>query len=335
MVGSRRAVTATNGSSRFAAHWKRAANLVLCAVALCDATLAEDRTATVRFHHAAGRVHIRINGDPFATYVYQDEEIPRPYFCNVRTPSGRLVTRPRPLGEDDLNDHPLMHPGIWLAFGDLSGNDYWRLKARIQSAVFVDVPQGNRRRGLLPAFNRYYSQDGETVVCEEACLFTIIPQQTHTILVWDSVFTTVDKRPIIFGDQEEMGLGVRMASVIAEKRNLGGLLTDSEERTTAEHVWGQAAQWCDYSGMINGQPAGITIAGHRDNFRKPWWHARDYGFMAANLFGRQAMKQGDASRTVIKPGDSLQLRFTIVVHDGRPGQGYDPTSSLLQEARDE
>ena len=330
MVGPRRTVTAASGS-RFAAHLKCAAKLALCAATLCDVGLSEDRTPTVRFDHAAGRIHIRIDDKPFATYVYQDEEIPRPYFCNVRTPSGRLVTRPRPLGEDDLDDHPLMHPGIWLAFGDLSGNDYWRLKARVESAVILARSDSADGQGTLIVRNRYLSQNGNGAVGEESCRYTVIARPTRTVLRWDSSFRAVGERSLVFGDQEEMGLGVRLASGIAEKRMLGGLLTDSQGRKTAKAVWGQAAAWCDYSGLVDGQPVGITVAGHPDNFRLCWWHARDYGFMAANPFGRAAMKQGPPSRVTVPPGESLRLQFTVVIHDGRPGEGYDPASSLPGE----
>ena len=31
----------------------------------------------------------------------------------------------------DLDDHPTMHPGLWLAFGDINGADFWRNKGRV------------------------------------------------------------------------------------------------------------------------------------------------------------------------------------------------------------
>jgi hypothetical protein len=58
----------------------------------------------------------------------------------------------------------------------------------------------------------------------------------------------------------------------------------------------------------------MTILCHPDNFRPSWMHARDYGLMVANPFGRKAMKQGDESKVTIKPGESLKLRYGIWVY---------------------
>jgi hypothetical protein len=54
----------------------------------------------------------------------------------------------------------------------------------------------------------------------------------------------------------------------------------------------------------------------RQNFRQSWWHNRDYGVFVANLFGRQAMKQGIKSEVKIEPGQSLTLRFGAFLRQG-------------------
>jgi len=59
-----------------------------------------------------------------------------PYFANVYSPEGTKVTRNHPPREGDAADHLTMHPGIWLAFGELSSQDYWRNKARIEHRRF-------------------------------------------------------------------------------------------------------------------------------------------------------------------------------------------------------
>jgi len=277
----------------------------------------------IQFKQQDDQLEIRIDGEPFATYVFRDDEISRPYFCNVFAPCGERVTRPLPITDGELNDHPQMHPGLWLAFGDLSGEDYWRLKAPVVHAEFVETPHVHQGRGVFAVRNRYLSHDRQRVLCEEICRYTIDADEESTTILWDSTFEPRDET-IVFGDQEEMGLGVRLTSAIAEKSADGGLLTNSEGRTTAARVWGKPARWCDYSGEVNGQPVGVTIAGHPDNLREGWWHARDYGFMAANLFGRRAMRQGEPSRIEVRPGEQFRLRYAVIFHNGRPGQGYQP-----------
>ncbi|MPZ19716.1 MAG: hypothetical protein GEV06_17610, partial [Luteitalea sp.] len=93
--------------------------------------------AAVSFRHEPNVLHIEIGGQRFADYVYADQEITRPYFTHVTTPASIRVTRNHPPNEgSDLVDHAMMHPGIWMAFGDLSGNDYWRLKAKVEHEMF-------------------------------------------------------------------------------------------------------------------------------------------------------------------------------------------------------
>lgn len=292
-------------------------------------TFATDATPVVSFASTLGRVDVQIDDRPIATYVYNDDQITRPYFCNVTAPCGKIVTRPLPPGPNDLADHPQMHPGLWLAFGDLNDQDDWRLKAPVRHVEFVDEPQASEGRGTFAVRNRYLTEDEGRTFCDEVCRYTITAAPSATTIQWDSTFTPVGDEPLVFGDQEEMGLGVRLASVIAEKQGQGGLLTNSNAQTTAASVWGQPAAWCDYSGDVDGESVGITVAGHPENFRPCWWHARDYGFMAANPFGRQAMQQGEPSRVVVEPGDTLRLRFVVVVHDGRPGEGYDPATATV------
>lgn len=288
--------------------------ILSCATASCPAD-------ELRFALQDDRLEVRRGDSPLATYVFHDADIPRPCFCNVFSPGGVAITRHHPPREDDLQDHATFHQGVWLAFGDISGNDFWRLKARVEHVEFLDEPRAAEGAGTFTVRNRYLTETGDAVVCEEVCRHGLRVIDDAYVLTYDSTFT--GEREFSFGDQEEMGLGVRLATPIAENQGLGGLLTDSAGRTTAANVWGRQAAWCDYSGVADGRTAGITILAHPDNFRAAWWHARDYGFVAANPFGRKAFTGGEASRIVVASGDELRLRFAVVIHDGRPGDGFD------------
>ena len=63
----------------------------------------------------------------------------------------------------------------------------------------------------------------------------------------------------------------------------------------------------------------MTLMCHPENFRESWMHARDYGFVAANPFGRDAMKKGKPSKVIVKPNETLRLRYAIFVHSGDIG----------------
>ena len=110
-----------------------------------------------------------------------------------------------------------------------------------------------------------------------------------------------------------MGFGARVATPFTE--NNGGLIRSSAGRQSAKETWGQPAKWCDYSGS-GPQHGGIMLMASDKNFRESWWHNRDYGVFVANAFGREAMQQGPKSSVEIPQGQSLQVRFGAMIHEG-------------------
>ena len=130
-------------------------------------------------------------------------------------------------------------------------------------------------------------------------------------------------RELVFGEQEEMGLGIRLHTTLAVDQKQGGRILDSRGRRNGDEVWGQTADWCDYRGELNGQRVGLLLMPDPANFRPCWFHARDYGFVAANPFGRKAFTRGEISRVEIKPGESFRLRFGVLVHSTPADQPFD------------
>jgi len=283
---------------------------VLSAALPCQAA---DQTP-VTFARAEGQLLISVGRQPLATYVYADKEITRPYFAHVHAPGRVQVTRNHPPDKTtDSIDHATFHPGIWMAFGDLSGSDNWRNRARVVHEQFVEGPTGGPDKGSFAVRNRYLAEDGRTTVCREECRYTIHVRPSGYLLIWDATFSN-SKGSFWFGDQEEMGLGVRVASPI--RVEAGGTIRDAQGRTNEKQVWGHAADWCDYSGTIRGTHLGMTLMCHPANFRPSWFHARDYGLLEANPFGRKAFGKGEASKVVVAPGERLRLRYGVLLHAG-------------------
>jgi hypothetical protein len=308
------------------------ASAVLSAVAaIPNCSLAsEPRAAPVEFVSGSGRVAVIIDGLPIAVYYYQDDTILRPYFAHVRALCGVQTTRHHPPieGQDPV-DHGTMHPGIWMSFGDVSGSDYWRLKARVRHAEFVAPPQAGSGRGSFAVRNQYLAQhDPSKTVCEELARYTFSICPEGYLLLWDSTFSA--DHEFAFGDQEEMGIGFRVATPLrvgaSGKVDLppgSGAMLDSEGRKNEKEVWGNAADWCDFSGTMAGRRAGMTIFCHPENFRPSWFHARDYGLLEANPFGRQAFRKGPPSKVTVSPGEKLRLRYGVLVHSGPQGSTPD------------
>ena len=268
-------------------------------------------------------LEISIDERPFANYVFDDPAITRPHFANVHGPGGvRATRRQPPLPGKDLVDHPTFHPGIWLAFGDIGGVDTWRLAAPVTHPIVTDAPAPGP--GPLKFAMRFSYRDpanAQREICEEKSRFAIHVTEAGYLLLWDSTFTS--KTEFSFGDQEEMGLGLRVATPLrAQRQAEGGVaggsgeILDAEGRRNEKEVWGNSADWCDYSGVADGQRVGMTIFCHPKNFRPSWFHARDRGLLAANPFGRAAFHKGEPSKVVVKPGEKLQLRYGVLIHAG-------------------
>jgi hypothetical protein len=85
------------------------------------------------------------------------------------------------------------------------------------------------------------------------------------------------------------------------------------------------SRWCDYSGPVEGQRVGIAIFDDPQNGHPAHWHARGYGLMAANPFGRNRAgfpdTKGRTDLVRIPKGEHLKLRYGILLHAGDAKEG--------------
>ena len=284
---------------------------LLISLALSSVAWAGDDAPEVTFDAQPGKVIIQIAGKPFATYVYEDPDIPRPYFCTVHAPDGVQVTRNHPpIDGEDPTDHATYHPGVWLAFGDISGADFWRNRARVEHDGFVEPPKDDVGTASFRVQNRYLTDAGQEI-CRETCRYTVAVRPEGHFLLVDSEFSS-DSGEFVFGDQEEMGFGVRVATPISVKK--AGQILNADGQKNEDDVWGRRSDWCDYSMTKDGGRTGVVLMAHPDNFRPSWFHARDYGLLLANPFGRNAFTKGPKSEIPVRQGETFRLRFGLLVY---------------------
>ncbi|MDP7204183.1 MAG: PmoA family protein, partial [Pirellulaceae bacterium] len=182
------------------------------------------------------------------------------------------------------------------------------------------------------AANKYLAMDGTATVCQERFRFTLLVRETGYLVLWESTFSMAGKE-VIFGDQEEMGLGIRVATPLAVDN--GGRIVDSMGRLDGKEVWGRQSNWCDYHGQIGNHLLGVTLMPHPDNFRPSWFHARDYGLVVANPFGRTAFTKQEKSRVVVPAKEPLRLRFAIHLHSQLwPAGAVLPTAEKMGRQRE-
>jgi hypothetical protein len=282
----------------------------------------------VVFEQKPNHMNITIGGKPFATYYLdyedpaQDLKITRPFFAHVKTPSGIQATRNHPpIKGQDKTDHPDYHPGIFLAFGDLSGSDTWRMKARVEHEMYVGKPKGGPGKGTFTVRNFYLKEGSRERICAELCTYTILVREHGTLLLSESTFSS-DAGDFQFGDQEEMGLGIRVNTQISVELGQGHM-TNAEGDRDGEGCWGKQSDWIDYSGTVDDHYIGMAIMPDPRNFRRSWYHARDYGYIAANAFGREAMKAGDKSTVTVKKGETFHLGYGVLIYSVPAGLKVD------------
>jgi hypothetical protein len=200
-----------------------------------------------------------------------------------------------------------------MSFGDLRGHDFWRNKSITKSEI-VKGPE--TESGVHFVIRNEYLA-GERPLCEETSSISFRSSPAGYVIDWNSSFKPVVEE-IVFGDQEEMGLGVRMHTPLIVQR--GGQIRNSNGLLNEAGVWGKLADWCEYSGVVDGRRVGVAILPSPRNFRRAWWHVRDYGLMVANPFGRNALTGGEKSAVRIGKGETLELRFAVLVFDLPAGE---------------
>lgn len=271
---------------------------------------------------ADGRVEVFENDRLLTAY----QPARTPYLFPLPSPSGSNLARHWPIekgiaGEE--HDHP-HHTSLWFSHGAVNGYDFWawagdghpeirHLKARDfetsenEAAFTVDLAWQAGGRIHLTEARRYHIARTDSLSLEIELV---------------SVLTAGDGG-VIFGDTKEGTIGARVDRTLRLKGpDARGHIVDSEGRTD-DACWGKRSKWVAFHGPDErGEPAVLAMFDHPSNLRFPtWWHARDYGLMAANPFGIHDFdpaRPSGAGDLRLAQGESLTLRYRVLIHHGTP-----------------
>jgi hypothetical protein len=261
------------------------------------------------------RVDITIDGKPFTSFVWPGT-LKKPVLYPLITADGIDVTRGYPLAPrpGERTDHP-HHAGVWFNYGNVNGFDFWNNSDAI--------PEANRGKMGTIHKERIVSyksgpKSGQLVV---DTLWTtgagqnILEQTTRYVFSQKGKERTVDQivtlhalDKIVFHDDKEGLLGLRVAHWLESADEKGGTFTDANGRPTevqsanqpgatgvyltsegkqAGDAWGTRGRWCALTGNTEGHEVTIAILDHPNNPNYPtYWHARGYGLFAANPLGQ-------------------------------------------------
>lgn len=301
---------------------------LLVAAGLADAVAAQEPVATpaptgsgIRIEPFELGKRVLLDGEPFTEHRHAGHLTPMPILYPLLGPGGVPMTRNHPMvvgvaGEED--DHPHQR-SVWFAHGELNGRDFWagtQSKDVIVHQRYVDGAGPT----TIHSQNAWVDRAGVTLCTDDRVLgFGAYDDGAR----WIDLDITIHAShgALHFGDTKEGLMAVRVHPALRLRGPLAKGSIVNSEGVAGDEAWGKRARWVAYHGPVDGEHVGLALLDHAQNLRHPcWWHARDYGLLAANPFGAHAFarageKAGDWD---LEAGGDLRLRYRIVMFRGTP-----------------
>lgn len=287
----------------------------------------------VKITEAGDKLRIEINGELFTEYCFKGA--PHVYFYPVIGPGGAPMTRNWPMKDvaGEEKDHP-HHRSLWYSHGSVNGVDFWAetpKSGKIVHDKFLEVKSG-ADSGVIRSANKWIAPDGGVTMTDERT-FRVYARPGSERLFDFEVTLKAGDQDIVLGDTKEGSMAVRvnesMRGVLGrepgeKKSKVGkGRIAMSSGVTSSgkgdEKAWGKRAEWCDYSGPVDGRTVGIAIFDHPSNPKHPtWWHVREYGLFAANPFGVHDFEKREkgAGDVTIPAGKTMTFKYRLYIHEG-------------------
>ncbi|MEV0643899.1 PmoA family protein [Phytomonospora sp. NPDC050363] len=265
------------------------------------------------------------DGGELLRYVYRPDdaqlESPRPYFHPLRTLGGRIVSLYRP------HDH-VWHKGLALSLPNVGSENFWGGTTYRRGIGYrqYDNDGSMRHRGFtghthepgrVGASHRldWVTQAGATWFTEERS-FIVTTAPEAWALRFETTFTSVAEEPVVIGSPTTEG---------RDNAGYGGLFwrgprsfTDGvvrvPGRTGGDELMGVRAPWMAYTGRHDETGGASTLLFADDSPGTPvrW-------FVRANPFAAVCPAPFFDTEFPIAPGESLSLRYAVVIADGDHG----------------
>lgn len=307
----------------------------LLAIALALVAAANARADAVTITKGKDSIEFKIGKELVATY-YHGDGVAKPYFYPMNAPGDIPVTRGWPMVKGlpkETTDHP-HQKSAWFCHGDVipeglelkersadkrvHGVDFWSEGKGHGKIVCVAV--GDPKGGTVATRNEWRAPDG-TKIMDEKRVISLHDLGKGRLFVLE-IHLHASVCPITFGDTKEGSMGVRVNDEMIVKN--GGHFYNAEGKADEKEVWGRPSAWCDYVGRVGGKTAGIAVFDDPENKHKAVWHARGYGLMAANPFGRDASfpsQKGNKDLVKLAKDGHLMLRYGVYLHAGDTKEG--------------
>src|SRR5882757_9717135 len=200
---------------------------------------AADKGVQVIADEAHQRVDITIDGKAFTSYIWPTS-LKKPVLYPLITDEGITVTRGYPLEPrpGERVDHP-HHAGIWFNYGNVNGFDFWNnsdaIKPEGRSKMGTIYQQkivstkSGRDSGELVVDSIWITGNGQEILQEKTSY--IFSRQNDERII-DQVTTLHALDRVVFNDDKEGLLGIRVARWLESANEKGGTFTDANGRPT-------------------------------------------------------------------------------------------------------
>lgn len=276
--------------------------------------LAAQEPLEVRVLEVGATREVRV-GDELFTIYRTDGKLRQPILYPVLGPGQTPMTRRYPqeeAAEGEATDH-MHHRSLWFTHGAVNGVDFWAPQqatgAEIVHDAFLPVAKEDEGHAIRTR-NLWQKKDG-TVVCTDERYLRFGARKDARWIDY-RVVVHADHGELLFGDTKEGTMAIRMAPTLRLSGKVAKGQVRNSEGVEGKDAWGKRAKWVAYWGPVGDETVTLALLDHPTNPRHPcWWHARDYGLLAANPFGAhdfEGAEKGTGDLTVAE-GESLTFTY--------------------------
>jgi hypothetical protein len=300
-------------------------------------------------NEAQRRVDVTVDGKPFTSYVWPTS-LMKPVLYPLIADDGLTVTRGYPLAPlpNERVDHP-HHAGMWFNYGNANGFDFWNNSdaikpeekhkyGTIRFSKIVSSKSG-ADKGELTVDSIWQTGEGKDIL-KETTRYVFTKRAGARVI--DQTVTLEALDHVVFNDDKEGLLGMRVASWLEGPEEKGGIFMDANGKATkvdavpnstatgvyqtsegvkGPAVWSTRGRWCTLTGNTDGKTVTIAMIDEPKNPGYPtYWHARGYGLFAANplgasVFDTKAPKFG----YTIEKGKTATFKYRVVIYSHAAG----------------
>ncbi len=301
-------------------------------------------------NEAGRRVDVTIDGKAFTSYVWPTS-LMKPVLDPLIAEDGIQVTRGYPLAPlpNERVDHP-HHAGMWFNYGNANGFDFWNNSTAIKPEekhkygtirqVGIVSAKSGKDSGELVVDSIWQTGEGKDIL-KQRTRYVFAKRKGARVI--DQFVTLEALDHVVFNDDKEGLLGMRVASWLESPEEKGGMFMDANGKPTqvaavpnstatgvyetsegvkGTKVWSTRGRWCLLRGHNpEGKAVTLAIIDEPKNPGYPtYWHARGYGLFAANPLGANIFdpKAPKFSYTLEK-GKTTQFKYRVVLYSGAVG----------------